>query len=155
MTEVLIEDARDIAASAFIDGWVDDLGDELTPFVLEDEGFADPDSGATVDPPTEEWARFSVIHIGPRAGNRGPQVNIGGVGHRKFERGALAMIQVYTRISLNAKRGDVLAAKAVEIFEVQNHSGLKFEGGNFREAGKDGKMRMMVAEIPFFYQATK
>jgi hypothetical protein len=155
MTEVLIEDARGIAASAFIEGWVDDLGDELTPFVIEDEGFADPETGETVDPPSEEWARFSVIHTGPRPGNRGPQVNIGGVGFRKFERGALAMIQVYTRTALNAKRGDALVAKAIEIFETKEHSGLKFEGGVFREAGKDGKMRMMVAEIPFFYQSTK
>ncbi len=155
MTEVQISEFRSIAASAFIEGWVDDLGVELTPVAIETDVLEDDETGAAVDPPAEEWARFKVLTIGPRPGSSGPQVNIGGIGNRKFERGALATIQVYTRKDGGSDRGDELADIALEIFEAKNIDGLKFEGGRIREKGVDRNWRVMHVEIPFYYTATK
>ena len=155
MTEVQIDEFRSIAAAAFIEGWVDDLGVELTPTAIETDVLEDDATGAAVDPPPGEWARFIVLSIGPRPGSVSAQVNIGGPGNRKFERGALATIQVYTRKDGGSDRGDELARIALEIFEAKAVDGLKFEAGIIREKGTDGNWRVMHVEIPFFYTATK
>ncbi len=155
MTEVQISEHRSIAAAAFIEGWVDDLGVELTPAAIETDVLEDDVTGAAVDPPPEEWARFVVLQMGPRPGRSGPQVNLGGVGNRKFERGALATIQVYTRKDGGSDRGDELSQIAIEIFEAKEIDGLKFEGGLIREKGVDGSWRVLHVEIPFYYTATK
>lgn len=155
MTEVQIDKFRPIAAGAFIEGWVDDLGVELTPIAIEADVLEDPATGEAVDPPAEEWARFVTIFMGPRPGSSSPQVNLGGIGNRKFERGALATIQVYTRKDGGTDRGDELARIALEIFEAKEIDGLKFEGGEIREGGTDSGWRVMHIEIPFYFTATK
>lgn len=141
-----IAQARIDIASAWIAGW-----GATTPFVIEDEGFDDD----THPEPPDEWARLSMRHVGPRPGANGPQVNLGGPGNRKFERGAIVFVQIFTPYEAGADRGDDLGHFALGIFEAKKIGAVTCEGGRVYEGQRDGKWRLTLVEVTAYYDETK
>lgn len=133
MTE---NEARAILYQEFLDNW-----NPLIPHTFDNEGF-----NADGIP---EWVRLTVRHT------PGGQHTLGALGHRRFRRRGLVIVQVFVPVDRGLLRCDELAAAARDIFEGKTLSGVMLHDGNYREVGPDRQWFQGNITVDFSFDETK
>lgn len=131
-----LNQAREAVYSRFVTEW-----DDETDFVLGNEEF-DTEG-------VNEYVRLSVRQTASR------QTSMGQAGNRRFERRAIAFVQVFTTGS--DQRLDTLLQQAKDIFEGVSLAGstVSFLEVLARETGQDGKHNGGLVEARFRYEEVK
>jgi hypothetical protein len=131
-----LNETREAVYLAFVNGW-----STTTEIVLGTEDF--DEEGA------DEYIRLSVKQVASK------QSSLGQSGNRKFERRAIAFVQVFTTGS--DARVDVLMTLARSIFEGVSLAGttVSFLEVMARETGQDGKFNGGLVEARLRYEEIK
>ena len=130
--------ARELATELF-----DSLWNDRTPVVYGNDN-AGHDKGLVA------WVRMTVSHA-PVGG----QETLGPVGQRRFQRNAIAQVEIRSPVNQGKAAADALTHAARGIFEGKTYQGLYFGDAQARELGQDGRWDVTLVEAEFFYEERK
>lgn len=134
-----LNESREAVYQLFNSAWAGE-----TPVVFD----ADSYDSAGVD----QWVRLSVRNL------FSSQETFGSTGLRKFERQALAGVELFFKPNnVNQDEIDRIAQKAKDIFEGNRISGttIRFNDTPIRELGVINEWYVVVVEASFIYNETK
>lgn len=138
-----LNEVRAAIYQRFLNEWAN-----LTPHVFDNEQFA-----GNLDPKGESWVRLSVRNL------NSTQETLGKAGGRKYERKAMAFLQIFVPPNTSTKEADQIMQAGMDLFEGRSIPGtsINFNDVVPRELGniEDGRWWGSTITANFAYYQIK